>query len=96
MTSIKEHPKRHIFYMIGARTEKRAAGGKEQKRESKTRNYTNTHRKPRAQVLRAFIADVIISEVHARQSPVDLPCKTKKNIMSRFEGGYRVVEMTKE
>ena len=40
-------------------------------------------------MLRAFIADVIISEVHARQSPVDLPRKTKKNIMSRFEGGYR-------
>ena len=32
-----------------------------------TSNNTNTYRKPRAQVLRAFVADVIPFEVDARQ-----------------------------
>ena len=32
-----------------------------------TSNNTNTHRKPRAQVLRAFVADLIVIKVDARQ-----------------------------
>ena len=77
--------KQHLLHDWSVQ-KKRAAGDKEQKRESKP-NYTNTHRKPRAQVLRAFIADVIISEVHARQSPVDLPRKTKKTVSKVVTGG---------